>query len=245
MKKLVVLLVISTLSCSPEIPTAQEVIDEALRFSKVERLKNAEASFTFRGTEYEYQLRNGNFRYTRSKKDTLGNTLRDVLINSGFNRFVNDSLIIVPEKKKAAYEASVNSVIYFAFLPLSLNDGAVIKAYVGLVEVNEKNYHKIKVTFKEEGGGEDFDDVFFYWFDGEDYSLDYLAYSYAENDGTGMRFREAYNQRKINGVIMQDYRNFKPKEKEAMKLEEMDKAFQEGELELLSVIELEDIQINF
>ena len=43
--------------------------------------------------------KNGNFRYTRTLYDTLGNTIRDVLVNGGLNRFVNDSLVQLEDKK--------------------------------------------------------------------------------------------------------------------------------------------------
>lgn len=243
MRTLTILSLALLMSCTSA-PSVQEVVDQAINVSKVEKLKNAEASFTFRGIDYAYKFRNGNYRYTRIQRDTLGNTLKDVLVNTGLNRFLNDSLVVLEEERRTAYSASVNSVIYFAFLPLSLNDAAVNKTYAGTEQIKNRTYHKVKVTFDEEGGGEDFDDVFYYWFDAEDYSMDYLAYSYAEKDGTGMRFREAYNQRSVNEVAIQDYRNFKPKVKGSLPLEELGQAFNDGTLELLSVIELEDVSIS-
>ena len=59
-----------------------------------------------------------------------------------------------------SYSASVNSVHYFAVLPYGLDGKAVNKTYVNKVDIKGKSYHKIKVTFNEEGGGEDFEDVF-------------------------------------------------------------------------------------
>lgn len=120
------------------------------------------------------------------------------------------------------------------------------KSYASTVEIDGTKYHKIKVTFDAEGGGEDFEDVFYYWFDTEDYSMDYLAYSYNEEDeGTGMRFRVAYNPRKVNGVTIQDYKNLKPKVKDSVPLEVIDQAYLDGKLEELSLIELEDVVINY
>ena len=243
MKKLLLLPLIVLVACTTT-PTAQDVVDAAIKASGVKKLENATASFTFRGIAYDYQLRNGNFRYTRTQQDTLGNQVKDVLVNSGLNRFINGALVEVEEKKRASYAASVNSVIYFAFLPRSLNDAAVNKSYVGEVEINGTKYHKIRVTFNAEGGGEDFEDVFYYWFGVEDYGLDYLAYSYNEDEGKGVRFREAYNVRSVNGVVMRDYRNYKPQEEDGFLLEEIDAAFLNDELTLLSVIELEDVVIS-
>ena len=108
--------------------------------------------------------------------------------------------------------------------------------------INGKSYHKIRVTFSQEGGGDDFDDVFIYWFDTENHQMDYLAYEY-HTDGGGMRFREAFNPRIINGVLIQDYKNYKPREKGSIPIENTAAAFQKDELELLSEIVLENVEI--
>jgi hypothetical protein len=94
----------------------------------------------------------------------------------------------------------------------------------------------------EDGGGVDFEDVYHYWFDTEDYSLDYLAYSFLVNDG-GIRFRKAINRRKIDGVVFQDYENYKPKIN-TRALDSIGNLFNDGQLELLSLIENENIKLT-
>ncbi|MEQ9468231.1 MAG: DUF6503 family protein [Ekhidna sp.] len=244
MKKLLAVFCIIT-ACSAPTPTAQSIVDKAIEFSGTEQLRNAQASFNFRNITYKYIMEDGRFIYSRTQIDTLGNEVKDVLSNDGLFRYINEEISNISEEKRAAYTSSVNSVIYFAFLPLWLNDEAVNKTFLGEVSLEGKDYYKIKVTFDADGGGEDYEDVFIYWFDTEDYSMDYLAYSYNEEDeGTGMRFRVAYNPREINGVIIQDYRNLKPKVKGSVPLEEIDQAFVDGKLEELSLIELEDVVIS-
>ena len=98
------------------------------------------------------------------------------------------------------------------------------------------------MTFEQEGGGEDFDDVFLYWFDKEDYSMDYLAYLY-HTDGGGIRFREAFNQREVNGVLVQDYINLRP-EDEKIDIVTIDELYNAGELRKLLEIVNENIQIT-
>ncbi|MBO6632925.1 MAG: deoxyribose-phosphate aldolase, partial [Psychroserpens sp.] len=141
------------------------------------------------------------------------------------------------------YSASVNSVHYFSVLPYGLNDAAVIKEKLADTRINDTMYYTIRVTFKEEGGGEDFEDEFLYWIDKETFKLQYLAYSYNEDDGKGMRFREAYNERLIEGVRFVDYNNYKPKS-EAIKLPELPTLFESGQLDLVSKIELNEINVN-
>ncbi|MEM6735035.1 MAG: DUF6503 family protein [Bacteroidota bacterium] len=243
MKKFCILFLFTCVSCISS-PTAQDIVDAAIKASGAKKLKNATASFTFRGTDYAYQFRNGSYRYIRTQIDSLGNEIQDVLVNTSLSRFVNGNLVQLDQEKETAYRASVNSVIYFAFLPLWLNDAAVNKAYIDQVDIKGKTYYKVKVTFDADGGGEDYEDIFYYWFDTEDYSMDYLAYSYNEDDGKGIRFREAYHTRKIKGVIIQDYLNYKPVDENKFSLEIIDQAFIANELELLSVIELENVKVN-
>ncbi len=242
-RKLFVLVFVGIIGCAEPTPTPQEVVDQAIAFSGTEKLRNGSATFDFRNISYEYWREKWAYKYVRIQTDTAAYEIKDVLSNDGLVRFINGEQTLITEERLAAYTGSVNSVMYFAFLPLWLNDPAVNKSYGGITEIEGKKYHKIKITFAEEGGGEDFEDVFYYWFDIEDYSMDYLAYSYVEKEGTGIRFRKAYNARSVNGVMIQDYVNMKPKSKE-LKLEEIDEAFINGDLEQLSLIELKNVNIN-
>ncbi len=242
MKKFLVFVLFGLIGCTKAPLGPQEIVDLAIDFSGTEKLKNASVTFDFRNMNYEYWRKKGSFMYVRIQRDTASNQIKDVLSNDGLVRLVNGEEMDITQERRTAYSSSVNSVMYFAFLPLWLNDPAVNKFYMGTIDMEGKEYHKIKITFSEEGGGEDFEDVFYYWFDTEDYSMDYLAYSYIEEDGTGMRFRKAYNARTINGVIIQDYVNMKPKSKELL-LTEIDKAYMEGALEQLSLIELKNVDI--
>lgn len=244
MIKLFLPLILIVASCSTSVLTADQIVDRAIEASGTSTLRNAKASFTFRNIKYEYNAQGGQFNYTRIQTDSLGNEIKDVLTNNGLTRRINSEEVEITEEKRVAYTSSVNSVIYFAFLPLWLNDAAVNKTKLGEVMIEGKNYYKIKITFDVQGGGEDYEDVFIYWFDTEDFSMDYLAYSYNEDDGKGMRFRVAYNSRKIDGVTIQDYKNLKPKNQENIELEQIDEAYKSGKLEQLSLIELEDVNIH-
>ena len=57
-----------------------------------------------------------------------------------------------------------------------------------------------------------------------------------------MRFREAYNERFIEGIRFVDYSNYKPMEE--VSIYEIDKLYVDNRLELLSRIELQNIQVN-
>lgn len=229
-------------SCKTETPTAQEIIDKTIEVSGGEKYSNFELEFDFRDKHYKAIKTNGTFQYERHFKDST-NQIKDVLTNSSFQRFINDELANIPDSMAVKYTSSVNSVHYFALLPSQLNDAAVNKTYLGEVIINDKAYHKVKVTFDQEGGGEDYEDVFVYWVTADSFKVDFIAYSYIESDGVGLRFREAYNERMVNGLRFVDYNNYKP-EDNIQDVTALDKLFESNALKLLSKIETENITVK-
>ena len=225
-----------------EVIDANKIIDESIQASGGHKIDTSVIEFNFRDINYKATRLGGKFKLERVFLDSIGE-IRDVLSNNGLDRYINESLVNLPDSMTTKYSASVNSVHYFAVLPYGLDGKAVNKTYVNKVDIKGKSYHKIKVTFNEEGGGEDFEDVFMYWVNTVTSKVDYLAYSYNEDDGKGLRFREAYNERYVKGIRFVDYNNYKPKDNTS-KLEELDKQFIDNKLELLSKIELKEVTVN-
>ena len=225
-----------------EVIDANKIIDESIQVSGGHKIDTSVIEFNFRDINYKATRLGGKFKLERVFLDSIGE-IRDVLSNNGLDRYINESLVNLPDSMTTKYSASVNSVHYFAVLPYGLDGKAVNKTYVNKVDIKGKSYHKIKVTFNEEGGGEDFEDVFMYWVNTVTSKVDYLAYSYNEDDGKGLRFREAYNERYVKGIRFVDYNNYKPKDNTS-KLEELDKQFIDNKLELLSKIELKEVTVN-
>ena len=221
---------------------AQEIVDKSIAFHGMKNLDNSDFSLSFRKMQYTYNLHGGVFEYTRTQTDSIGRTILDILKNEGLIRIINNDTVELEEERRAAFSRSVNSVIYFFRLPFGLNDPAVKKTYQGETEIEGKSYHEVRVTFEQEGGGEDYDDVFLYWFDKEDYSMDYLAYLY-HTDGGGLRFRKGINPRRVGGVLIQDYINYKPDD-ESIDINTINELFSSNELTELSRIINEDVVIN-
>lgn len=224
-------------------PDAQQVVDLAIRYSGGEAFEKSRVEFDFRKIHYVIDRRNNDWKLQRIIKDSA-KTIRDLYSPKGFLRFINEEEQKVPDGMALKYTESINSVAYFALLPYKLNDPAVQKEWLGLVSINDTAYHKIKVSFQQEGGGVDFEDVFYYWFDTKDYSLDYLAYSFQVNGG-GLRFRKAYNERFIDQIRIVDYLNYRPKKELDLELSSLDQAYQNDQLELLSKIELEQVKVDY
>lgn len=222
--------------------TAQEIVNTSIQNAGLNQLKKSDLNFKLREINYKASRNNGSYNLQRTfiNEDSL--QVNDQLSNKGFKRFVNNELKSIPDSLAIKYEESVNSVHYFSVLPLGLNDAAVNKEYLGTVTIKGKAYHKVKITFKQEGGGVDFEDVFIYWFRTSDFLLDYLAYSYTVNGG-GVRFREVSKEQVVNGVRFVNYKNYKPNDA-MLSVENLDKAFDNGQLKLLSEINLENIQLE-
>lgn len=226
-------------SCQPTDP-AQSIVDQSIAYHGGDAYNVFNIEFDFRKMHYIVQRDNGNFHYERIQKDSTGAEIRDILTNTEAYRTINGERQNLPDSTMKKYKNSVNSVAYFLLLPQPLRDPAVNKEYLGEVTIRGRVYDKVKVYFDEEGGGKDHKDVFVYWFDKEDASIDYLAYLYNTSE-TGMRFREAYNPQQVGGILMQDYINFAPKDTTLAVSEEnllsLDELYTKDQLKELSRIE--------
>ncbi|WP_010227812.1 DUF6503 family protein [Gillisia marina] len=242
---LIFALVLLSASCQNEKEefSADEIIDKTIENAGGENYRNATIEFKFRENQYKSVRNGGEFLLERQIIDSLGvDTIKDVVSNTGYKRFLNDSLITVPDTMVVKYTGSINSVHYFAHLPYGLNDRAVNKKMVGDAEINGMPYYQLKVTFSQDGGGTDHHDEFLYWIHKENFTIDYLAYKFHVNEG-GLRFREAYNPRVIEGIRFVDYKNY-TQEDFNTDLCQLDELFEEGKLELLSRIETEDVHVK-
>lgn len=243
-KVAIILLTFVIFSCKEKIEpvlTAQNIIDKSIEVCGGEMYKSSTISFDFRDRTYVLENFNGQRVMKRIfKVDSV--VVIDVIRTKGFQRSVNDRPINLPDSIANKYTNSVNSVHYFAYLPHGLNDPAVNKKFMGKIKIKDKEYFKIRITFDEKDGGEDFEDTYIYWFDTTTFKPDYLAYEF-HDDGGGMRFREAYNERYVNGIRFVDYSNYQPMDTD-LSIFKIDSLFMTGQLKLLSEIELRNITVR-
>ncbi|MEL6989465.1 MAG: DUF6503 family protein, partial [Bacteroidota bacterium] len=119
------------------------------------------------------------------------------------------------------------------------NDPASNKKYICTTSIQSKAYDVVEITFDEEGGGDDHDDTFYYWINQAEHTIDFLAYNYKVNKG-GVRFRSAENRRVVDGIVFQDYINYKAEV--GTPLKELPALWESNELKKLSEIKTEAIQ---
>jgi hypothetical protein len=243
-KYLISILVLMFLSCKqPVEPSAGGLIEKTIQAHGWDGKKPSRLTFDFRKHKY-LLLRSANGvvyeRATLDPKDSLLDRWENF---DQFSRLRLGVPEVVSDSMQQVYAQSINSVMYFTQLPLGLGDSAVIASYEGATEIKGQDYEVLKVTFEQEGGGVDFEDIFYYWLHARDFTVDYMAYSYHTNGG-GTRFRVAKNAREIEGIRFQDYENYKPSQ-HPIALDSLPYLWEAGALEALSLIENKNIEISW
>ncbi len=236
---LLIVLAFGLAACSYE-NEAQEIVDKSIRFYGMDTLKSATLEFDFRKFHFKVEQKDGNFKYQRTFSDSTGN-VHDILENGNFKRTVNGKQVRLSKKDELKFTEAVNAVVYFVYLPLKLNDESALKKYLGESRINGKAYHKVEVRFEKSGGGKDYDDVFYYWFDTSDFSMDHLAYS-----SGGNRFRAVLEVTAAEGGLkFQNYINYEsPPGDSVTPLISYDSLYNAGKLKELSRIEINNVKVN-
>ncbi len=241
-QSLLVLLLPVTFACQPEDDEATQIIAQSIERYGGDVFDNVHIRFDFRGAPFQVIRDDGRFRYQRAVTDSVGGIATEVMENEGTWAEVEGARVELSPEGVYSLETAVNSVVYFGFLPFRLDDSAAILANLGSAEVESEPYHKIEVTFEQEGGGLDWDTRFVFWIHQNEATLDYLAYRYTR-DGGGARFRRAINRREVGGLLIQDYENYAG-DPEPRDIAEFDRSLENGTVELLSTVELEAVQVD-
>lgn len=224
-------------ACQPR-NDAHTIIRQAIEAHGGDAYQNKRIAFDFRQFHLVLDHQNGHFRYERTHRDSAGVLIREVLSNAGFRRFLNGQPQPLDTAQTGKYSRSVNAMAYFALLPQKLTDPAVIADYAGESQIDGQPYHKIRVRFRPEGGGNDYNDTFYYWFHQQTHTMDYLAYS----EG-GPRFRKAIHPQTVGSIRFQDYINYKGDDNDTASVGTYDRRYQAGQLPELSRIENKNIQV--
>ena len=218
---------------------AKAIIDQAVAAHGGDAYQNKRISFDFRKFHLLLEQQGGTFRYERTYADSMGIPVKEVLTNESFSRTLNGRPQTLDTAQVGKYSRAVNSIAYFVLLPFKLIDPAVQPDVVGESQIDGQLYDKVRVRFRAEGGGKDYGDVFFYWFNRVTHTMDYLAYS----EG-GPRFRKAINSKVVGGIRFQDYINYKGDEKDTTSVATYDRRYEAGQLPVLSTIEQTNIRVE-
>ncbi|MEM6927590.1 MAG: DUF6503 family protein [Myxococcota bacterium] len=218
-------------------PTVDEVLKDAAEAHGLARDQRLDVAFSFRGTPYRLHLDGTDVRYER--------TVEGIVQRLRGNRFEvlrDGEPLALPPQQSDGLRRSLNSVGYFATLPRPLFDEAVIATSLGRTSLAGRQWDTVEVAFREEGGGDDHDDVFRYWFDPTTHELGFLAYTFTVNDA-GVRLRKVIARHDVEGVVLVDWSNHGWNGR-GHTIEAAVKAFEAGTLPQLSTIELDEIQVQ-
>ena len=238
LKYLIAFLMLTTASCTSkkqEVGKANHIVNQCIEEHGGKNYSDMDVSFDFRQFRIHLKQKGGIFLYERTSKDSLNNEIHDILTNDSFTREVNGKKQDLTQKDDDKYREGLNAMAYFALLPYKLSEPAVILKYLGETTIENKKYDKIAVSFEEAGGGKDYQDNFCFWIAQVEHTMDYLAYS-----NGGPRFRKAIKRERVDGIIFQDYENYKLSDT-TLVVSDYDKSFTEGNVKLLSKIE----QLNY
>lgn len=224
------------------VDTPEEVVRASIERYGGDAFDPVSIRWTFRGVPFELTRDGGRFHYQRTVADSLGRPTVEVMENEGTWIEVGGQRREVDDGTRTRIERDVNSVVYLGFLPFRLDDPAVHLADLGETQIAGEPYRKVEVTFAQEGGGTDWEDRFVYWFHEGDWTLDYFAYWEAV-DPPVTRFRRAVNRREVGGLVVQDYENYSS-DPQVDDIAEYDRLFEEGNLDLVSTVEFDDVQVG-
>lgn len=222
-----------------EITEAEQLIAAAIKAHGGSKYNQAHYSFDFRKKHYSFKNEGVSYTYEMQEFNDEGKKLNHTLKDGNYELTIDGKKAEISEKEWNNNKNALNSVIYFVQIPHKLNDPAVNADYKGQSIIKDTAYQLVVITFDEENGGKDYQDEYLYWINENTHEIDYLAYSFIENDG-GTRFRKAINKRKIDGILFQDYINYKGEK--GMDLYLFAEEYEKGELEELSRIEIENVK---
>ncbi len=231
---------------SPAKRGAEAIVDHTLDAYHSKLFDKSTIEFNLGNQLWKSKRLNGKYTYERIF-DSTGMTIHDEFANAVMTRFISNRLIPLEGKHLSQLIDEINTEMHFFSTPFGLDDSSVIRQYIGEVTILGKKYDKIKIDFKPAPG--DFlyhDDHYVYWVNKENHLIDYIGYDFTRNDQSHTLFRKSINQRKINGLTVQDYVMYKPlHDSIPSKLESLDEAFSGNQLQETGRIVYQNVKVNY
>lgn len=238
-----VVLTFTLVSCTPGDLTVQEIVDRSIDAHGGDILNHGRVEFMFRDQAFTLERNQGQFSYARVYADSTGLNIRESITNEGYSRFENGTEVPVDSITFVRIGNQVNSVAYFTLLPIPLNDPAVVKTDLGGATILDEPYHRIGISFVQDGGGKDHHDEFVVWIHTERYTMDYFAYFFFTDD-TGSRFRSLDGVHEVGGVRLNDYLNWTHDDVGPESLVRFDSLFQADALRLVSEVHIDSVRVT-
>jgi hypothetical protein len=217
------------------------IVDRAIEHHGGALFERVEVSFTLSslsgGFDVVSRVEDGMFDYAveRTREGVVQGWRHT---NGGVWRFEDGVELGLDDEGRRGARDFVSARIYFCFLPYRLNDASTFKEDLGVETWGGRALHKVKVTFTP-GSSTNAADEYLYWFDPETARLEQFAYSF---DG-GLRFRRLVDYRRIGGILFADQENHGVN-RSGLTVDLVGPDFVAGEMELVSTVELGDIEVR-
>ncbi|MEP2935100.1 MAG: DUF6503 family protein [Gilvibacter sp.] len=190
---------------------AKALLQKALQVHG-EQLYNA-ATVTFTINNYDFVLhREGyNYRYEMSRQtDTAKHTA--VTFNGGFEYLVDGQLSTQGPRMDNIVKNRLNGVASDFYLPFELTGNDAIHSYEGQEVVRGKQYHKVKVAFKQIDPEVPDNRIFMLWIESKTFEIDFIGKQ--DGDRTSRKqFAAAANKRRQSGMLITDFENYQTRDK--------------------------------
>lgn len=230
------------------------IVAKSIAFHGGDLYEHAEIAFTIVSKSGAFDARvrqdGGTYRYAvTSETDARRRTV--IATNDDVTVLLDGEPQPVPADMVQRLRDHVSARIYFPLLPYRLGDPSVHQEDLGLESWpadepgrgdGERRLHKVKVTFAA-GSSTDAQDEYLYWFDPETGRLEQLAYSF----NGGVRFRRAFNFRRVGGILFSDQENFGldwDDEADAISVDAITPELVDSTLEHVSTVRVENLEVE-
>ncbi|MEM7048851.1 MAG: DUF6503 family protein [Acidobacteriota bacterium] len=188
-------------------------------------------------TDLTVETRGGLFDH-QAEGEARDQQRRVRVTNQSVEAWIDGEAVELTAETELSYFRWVTAKVYFAFLPLRLADPNVFFEDQGMERWGERELQRVKVSFAEDSSP-NANDQYLYWFDPESGRLEQFAYSFSG----GLRFRPAFNYRRVGGLLFFDQKNLGINAPD-LDIDMIDPEFVDSRMEQVSTVTLEDIAVE-
>lgn len=183
--------------------TAKTILNKAIEAHGGQRYDGA--TITFDLNDYRFKFHKSGYNYKHqmsSEKDGAYHTA--TAFNGGMNYRIEDSLVEQNARLQTMIRTRVNNVAYDFYIPYVFTTNDIVLTDLGTEQLRLRNYHKIKVGYKQIEGAEPDLRAYVLWIDTETFEIDFIAKQNDEESGRKQFMAAAY-KRKVEGMLFSDF----------------------------------------